>query len=103
MKRQPFLLAALAAIVSFLLGLVAAGTRPVGGAATAALGTPPADPKPLTVSVMRDPPAAVAGVGVDFSVVAARLNGAVVNIDAASRGTDRPTLSRRSPRDPSDD
>src|SRR5262249_58176756 len=45
----------------------------------------------------------VGGVGVDFAVVAARLNGAVVNIDAASRGTDRPAMSRRPPRDASDD
>jgi serine protease Do len=102
MKRQPFLLAALAAIVSFLLGLVAAGTRPVGGAATAALDAPVTDAKPLTVSVMPDAPP-VTGVGVDFSVVAARLNGAVVNIDAATRGTDRPAMSRRPPRDASED
>jgi len=48
---------------------------------------------------MPDAPAVGVGVGVDFSVVAARVNGAVVNIDAAARGADRPMMSRRVPRE----
>src|SRR5262245_59745763 len=99
MNRQPFLLAGLASIVSFLLGLVAAGSRPAGSDQSAAVRPPPNDAKPLTVTVMPEAPVVGAGVGVDFSVVAARMNGAVVNIDAAARGADRPSMSRRLPRE----
>ena len=39
----------------------------------------------------------------DFSVVAARVNGAVVNIDAASRGSERTPDPRRFQRNGADD
>ena len=80
-------LAALTAVAGFLLGLVASGTwpasptmappvRPLGRPALAALGERPAP-------AYREPAGAS---GVDFAPVAARLNTAVVNVDAASRG-----------------
>jgi serine protease Do len=90
MKRQTFAFIGLTAAVSFLLGLVAAGTHPAGtsgafpvrpetGASRPAVATPQgASPAPL-VSL---------GAGVDFATVAARLNAAVVNIDVAARGSD---------------
>src|SRR5437899_1858593 len=103
MKRQPFFLIGLAAVVSFLLGLVVAGSYPAGGNGSTPLRAPVIDPRPLTVSVVPETPRPANGVGVDFSIVAARLNGAVVNIDAASRGTERPAVPRRLPRDSNDD
>jgi serine protease Do len=104
MRRPTLFLIGLTAAVSFLLGLVAAGSRSTGDLQSAMARPHPVDSRPLTVSVA--PIATLpssAGVGVDFSVVAAQLNGAVVNVDAASRGTERSTLARRVPRDGPDD
>jgi serine protease Do len=107
MKRQTFALVALTAVVSFLLGLVASGTRPTGPSTNVLARPIDATPTPLSVSTapIVGPPALGAGVGVDFSIVAARLNAAVVNIDAATRGSARPpgTPARRFQRDGSDD
>jgi len=107
MKRQTFALVALTGVVSFLLGLVAAGTRPAGMSVNALARPVQRDPTPLSVSVAPSvvPAASGAGVGVDFSVVAARLNAAVVNIDAATRGAERPagTPARRFRSDLPDD
>ena len=102
MKRQSFFLIGLTAAVSFLLGLVVAGSRSAGDLRSVVARPAPADAKPLAVSIA-PPSSASAGVGVDFSIVAARLNGAVVNIDAASRGLDRSSVSRRLQRDSADD
>jgi serine protease Do len=101
--NRSFFLVGLTAVVAFLLGLVAAGSRTAVESRTAlAL---PAQTASAPLSLSMGPAVAVptAGVGVDFSVVAARLNGAVVNIDAASRGTDRAAASRRFQRDAPDD
>ena len=91
MKRQTFALVALTAVVSFLLGLVASGTRPAGPSTNVLARPLEMAPAPLSVSTapVVVPPASGGGVGVDFSIVAARLNGAVVNIDAATRGSER--------------
>ncbi len=104
MTRGSFLLVGLTAATAFLLGLVAAGSRPVGDPRSAPARPASADATPLTVSVVPaspGPPAATAGV--DFSVVAARVNGAVVNIDAAARGSERTPNPRRFQRNGADD
>jgi serine protease Do len=84
---------ALIAVVSFLLGLVVAGGTPAGS--HRGIVTPAAlDRRPLAISTVPAPAIAVPSLeGADFAAVAARVNGAVVNIDAVSRD-DR----RRSPR-----
>jgi serine protease Do len=96
MTRQSGALVGLTAVVSFLLGLVAAGTRPPVGRGTSVLRAPVAT-APLAVE--RQPTAeslAAPGSGpVDFASVAARINNAIVNVETASRGDDRPRPSRR--------
>jgi len=104
MTRLTGPIAAFSAIVAFLLGLVAAGTRapdsrdrltslPVAPAAQPVVLAPP--PAPVV------PPAA--GSAVDFAAVAARVNAAVVNVDAAARGDDRDRAGQRWRRDLGDD
>src|SRR6478735_4973416 len=83
MKRQLWSLLALTAVVSFLLGLIAAGpgTAPLPQIAG------PRQPEPFPVPPA-PPPAAEAGTpgaAVDFATVVARLNGTVVNVDTISR------------------
>jgi serine protease Do len=102
MKRS-FLLVSLTAAVAFLLGLVAADSRSTVDSRGVLARPARADSNPLTVSVGPALTMPATGLGVDFSIVAARLNGAVVNIDAASRGSERSTASRRFQRDPGDD
>ncbi len=102
MKRS-FFLVGLTAVVAFLLGLVAAGSRSAVESRGLLARPTQAESHPLTLSVAPAVVAPVAGSGVDFSVVAARLNGAVVNIDAASRGSERPAASPRFQRDAGDD
>ena len=90
MNRQTVGFVALTAVVSFLLGLVAAGTRP--GRPTEVLPVRPGAEaiKPITITANAGAAAtdAPAGTSIDFAAVAARMNAAVVNVDAASRGTD---------------
>jgi serine protease Do len=91
MKRQTFALVGLTAAVSFLLGLVAAGTHPAGTTTAFAARPEAAAVQPVVVarsSGSPPVPSASLGAGVDFATVAARLNAAVVNIDVAARGTD---------------
>ncbi|MEZ5318621.1 MAG: trypsin-like peptidase domain-containing protein [Vicinamibacterales bacterium] len=78
---------ALAAVVSFLLGLVAAGGRGSRQAEPLPV-RPPADlTEPVHITgAATAPPAPVAIGGVDFAEVASRINAAVVNVDNASRG-----------------
>src|SRR6478609_9525915 len=101
MKRPTLFLVGLTAVVGFLLGLVFSGSRGFGDARSA-LARPVAAPPPSQPLQVSSSAATMATVGVDFSVVAARVNGAVVNIDAASRGLDKPQ-SRRYQRDTFDD
>lgn len=72
----------LAAVVSFLVGLVVSGGVPAGVRrgvlAPAALETHP-------LSISMESPVRPAGAGVDFADVAARLKGTVVNVDAVAR------------------
>src|SRR6186713_131676 len=95
MTRQAGALIGLSALVSFLLGLVAAGTRPPLSRGITTLPQPGSQVRPLVVESLQTPaPAATAGV--DFASVAARINAAVVNVDIASRGADdRPRLTPR--------
>ena len=104
MTRQAGALIGLTAVVSFLLGLVAAGPdpdRPTTRLPSAAVEAP----SPSLVA----PPTVVSGAGmsapvVDFAEVAARVNSAVVNVDAAARGrVDGSGMPRRWSRDLGDD
>ncbi len=97
MTRQGGAFIGLTAVVSFLIGLVVAGTRPP--MPTAALPVPrdvsTLSPINLTSAEIVDPPKTIGG-PVDFGAVAERLNAAVVNVDTASRaGTDIPRTPRR--------
>lgn len=97
MTRQSGAFIGLTAIVSFLLGLVVAGTRPPLAGSAAAIRAPiVAAPLAVERQTASDTTSAAPGVtAVDFAAVAARINGAVVNVDTASRGDDRPRPSRR--------
>jgi serine protease Do len=94
----------LTAAVSFLVGLVAAGTRPPGP--TTPMPVRPAPTMSGSASTgsgaiaapASSPLAGPASTGIDFASVAARVNAAVVNVDAAARGT-----SQRWRRDMGDD
>ena len=87
--RKAGLLAAFTGVIGYLIGLVAASSRPDRSG----------DPMPLrpqaSVSAgvlplqSAAPNATPVGTAVDFAPVAARVNSAVVNIDAAVRGDDR--------------
>jgi serine protease Do len=82
MKSAAALAVALAAVVSFLLGLVVAGGTP-SGVRRGVLAPAALDPNPLSISLA--PSERIAGAAVDFADVAARLNGTVVNVDAVAR------------------
>jgi serine protease Do len=101
MRRPTLFLLALTAIVSFLLGLVASGTRTQPGAAPFPLRPGHEQPQPLALTAAPVEPAGGVSVGRgDFASVAAKLNGAVVNVDAAARSTDdrsRLVIPRRWP------
>jgi serine protease Do len=94
MTHQSAALVGLAAVVSFLLGLVAASTRP-----PLPHHTPPVFPGEAAADPVRiragAPPVALGrapvGSAVDFAAVAATVNAAVVNVDTAFRGADAPT------------
>ena len=104
MTRQVFPLLGLTATVAFVLGMVAAGSRTAGDARSAVAPPVRVDTQPLTVSVapaLSEPPNGTSNI--DFSIVAARLNAAVVNIDAATRGAGGTTTQRRFQRNYRDD
>jgi serine protease Do len=97
MTRQTGALIGLSAVTSFLLGLVAAGTRPPVSGATQSIPLPPAESQPLTITMASTAtPASGGGAPVDFATVAEQLNASVVNVDTASRGVEgQPRFSRR--------
>ena len=105
MKRATLLFVALTALVAFLLGLVASGARMHEGASPYPLRAE--RPAATQISVTAGPivvPANEAGGGpADFASVAARLNGAVVNVDSAARSSEedrsRLVIPRRWPDD----
>src|SRR5215467_12150751 len=89
MKRATLLFVALTAVVAFLLGLVASGTRMHEGSSPYPLRAerPATTPISLTAGPILVP-AIESGGPADFAAVAARLNGAVVNVDSAARSTE---------------
>jgi serine protease Do len=101
MTRAAGVFIVFASVVGFLLGLVAAsgGPRPV----TTATALHPADAPPLKISASPIPVFASTGATVDFATVAARVNAAVVNVDAAVRGDGRGRSGPRWRRDMVDD
>src|SRR5687767_5824595 len=102
MTRAAGVFIVFASVVGFLLGLVAAsgGPRP----ATTATALHPADAPPLNLASNPAPVfASTTGAAVDFAAVAARVNAAVVNVDAAVRGDGRGRPGPRWRRDMVDD
>ena len=92
MRRFTILTVALTAIVAFLVGLLLAGqfTTPIVTTA----------PKPATRPSTLAPAVGLAGGAANFADVAERVNAAVVNIDATSRGSalrDSQRFFRRGP------
>lgn len=96
-SRFILVFAALTGVVGFLLGLVAVRTGKPSEAIDRL-----AEGAPLPPLIVESGPRidSIAGGGPDFSVVASRLNAAVVNVDAAVRGSQPPSYS--SLRDPTD-
>src|SRR5579862_7685479 len=101
MKRLIWPALGLTATVAFLLGIVAAGSRSLpffghrGPAPSATPAVTPSSAAPAPAHSIAPP---------DFAAVAARAEGAVVSIRAATRATaDRPSAHVRYPGDPSDD
>jgi serine protease Do len=86
--RKLALLSTFTAVVGFLIGLVASGTHPSGKTEPLPL-RPAARVAPQIQAAVPLPEGPPAGAAVDFAPVAARVNAAVVNIDAAVRTGDR--------------
>ncbi len=85
-RRFTLLTVALSALVAFLVGLILAGEfTPAPIVASAPRGLLPGSVRPASLT---EGPTVV-----NFADVAERMNGAVVNIDATSRGGDRDPLS----------
>ena len=85
MRRFVAVAVVLVGVVAFMVGLVVAGSgirMPDGPLTTLSRGPAP-EPAPAPASMMA--PASLA-TGVDFAEVASRMNAAVVNVDASSRG-----------------
>ncbi len=90
MSRQAGAFVTLTAVVSFLLGLVVAGTRPPIPTNTLPPSAATRDERPLNLATGTDGSTSDAtsrGV-VDFASVAARINAAVVSVETASRAND---------------
>lgn len=100
MKVHAATAVALAAVVSFLLGLVVAGGAP-GGVRRGVLAPAALETHPLSISVA--PSVRPTGAAVDFAEVAARLNGTVVNVDAVAREERGRQTPRRFQREMSDE
>lgn len=101
MSRFIWVLATLTGIVGFLLGLVVARTEP--GSSVGRDGPAPgASLQPLVVETAPGV-ARGAAAGPDFASVAARVNGAVVNVDSAVRGDASRAAASRWRRDLAED
>jgi serine protease Do len=87
----------LTAVAAFLVGLVASGTRLDGPGEP--LLVRPAETVVPTAPVFAAPAAPPVAAGIDFAAVAARINAAVVNVDAATRGDSRTRVAPRWRRD----
>jgi serine protease Do len=101
MTRFAGLLAGFTAVIGFLLGLVVVGGRTGTDHRSSTLRR--TDAPPLTVAAVSTPLASSTGGPADFSSVAATVNAAVVNVDAAVRGTGRMASGPRWRRDMADD
>ncbi len=101
MTRFAGVLAAFTAVVGFLLGLVVMGSPNTAPVTTPLLRLADAPPVAITSAVAAG--SSSAGGPVDFSAVAARVNAAVVNVDAATRGDGRARSGPRWRRDMADD
>lgn len=98
LRRLPVALLGLTAVVSFLLGLVVAGSRPAD-THSANTDFAPALHATAPMAVTSPAPAAPSG-SVDFANVAARLRPSIVSIYATSRGSgENPAATLRFPRD----
>jgi serine protease Do len=95
-RRVPFALLGLTAVVSFLLGLVYAGSRQPEAHPVAPEFAPAVHAAPTATA---PEPAGAAGGPIDFATVAARLRPSVVNIFATTRATEGPVAMWRYPRD----
>jgi serine protease Do len=100
MNRVAGALAALTGVVGFLIGLVMAA----GGSRPSLPGTAlkPHESTPLVVTAEAPAAASVTPGPLDFATVAARVNPAVVNVDAAVRGDSRSRAGSRWQRDLAD-
>ena len=97
MSRPIGVLVGLTGLAGFLLGLVVASTSPrTGTRIAAAHAGPAAAPLALTVPAAAPPAALATTPGIDFASVIADVNRAVVNVDTASRGSQRTRRGRYS-------
>jgi serine protease Do len=103
LNRAAYAVVALTAVVSFLMGLIAASTQSTRGKATLPSPQAPVWPGPAAVARHLDPdPSRANAAGIDFADVAATINPAVVKVDAAARGAEeRPRGRWRYGDDPS--
>ena len=88
MRRFIPILVVLVAVVAFMIGLVVAGSGirvPSGPMTVLSRGPQPLPAAPFAAASTLMTPAPLA-TGVDFAEVASRMNAAVVNVDASSRG-----------------
>src|SRR5262245_66372603 len=101
MNRQGFAFIGLVAVVSFLLGLVVAGTRPPSPTDALPVPRTATDLQAIQVPSTNTPggPPVVTGPA-DFGAVAEKINAAVVNVDTASRGGVDARANRRGRNDP---
>ena len=83
-RRFTFVTLALTAVVAFLVGAIVAG----GVVRPSVVAGPPRRRRPVRPADSGDPGAAVAAPLVNFADVVDRINPAVVNIDATTRGRD---------------
>lgn len=88
MRRFLPILVALVAVVAFMVGLVVAGAgmRAPSGPMTVLSRRPASIAAPVPASAPPVAPRPSLATGVDFAEVASRMNAAVVNVDASSRG-----------------
>src|SRR5436853_2730671 len=93
-----FVTFALTSMMSFMIGLIVAGSVAPAPAASQPQRSP-AEPRPAVVRA-RSLPARAGGSLVNFADVAERINPAVVNIEATTRGGESTGRRRRPPSDP---
>ena len=89
MRRFIPILVVLVAVVAFMIGLVVAGSGirvPSGPVTVLSRGPAPLQTSPIAAASSTLMAPAPLATGVDFAEVASRMNAAVVNVDASSRG-----------------